>query len=183
MADNANTMKALLDVLAHAVELAQKEIENESNPEVTSPVSHPEQQEEPAETQTRPVSQSSQSFQSSLVRFNTIEYTTMSHPEYGSVQVAVINNEVFYKGLDVGSMFGYSGKNFLCHLTQDVRIILKAPSVHFPNGQQTSFLALEGVRELFCSRRLNRIPICKKMFNWLAKEIPAELAASQNKSA
>lgn len=181
MADN--TMKAILDVLAHAVELAQKEIENESNPETTSPVSHPDKLKTPAETQTRPVSQSSQSSQCSLVRFNTIEYTTLSHPEYGSVQVAVMNDEVFYKGLDVGSMFGYSGKNFLCHLTQDVRIILKAPSVHFPNGQQTSFLALEGVRELFCSRRLNRIPICKKMFNWLAKEIPAELAASQNKSA
>lgn len=178
MADN--TMKAILDVLAHAVELAQKEIENEGNPETTSPVSQSEKLETLAETQTRPVSQVSQC---SLVRFNTIEYTTLSHPEYGSVQVAVMNDEVFYKGLDVGSMFGYSGKNFLCHLTQDVRIILKAPSVHFPNGQQTSFLALEGVRELFCSRRLNRIPICKKMFNWLAKEIPAELAASQNKSA
>ncbi len=181
MADN--TMKAILDVLAHAVELAQKEIENEGNPEVTSPVSHPEQQEEPAETQTSPVSQSSQSFQSSLVRFNTIEYTTMSHPEYGSVQVAVMGGDVLYKGIDIGTMFGYLGKNYLSILTQDVRILLKAPSVHFPNGQRTSFLTADGVRELFCSRRLNRIPICKKMLEWLLKEIPAELAASQNKSA
>ena len=178
MADNANTMKALLDVLAHAVELAQKEIEN--NPEVTSPVSHPEQQEEPAETQTRPVPQSSQC---SLVRFNTIEYTTLNHPEYGSVQVAVMNENILYKGMDIGAMFGYSGKNYLSVLTQDVRILLKAPSIHFPNGQRTSFLTSDGVRELFCSRRLNRIPICKKMLEWLLNEIPAELAASQNKSA
>lgn len=176
MADN--TMKAILDVLAHAVELAQNEIEN--NPEVTSPVSHPEQQEEPAETQTRPVSQSSQP---SLVRFNMIEYTTMNHPEYGSVQVAVMGGDVLYKGIDIGTMFGYLGKNYLSILTQDVRILLKAPSVHFPNGQRTSFLTADGVRELFCSRRLNRIPICKKMLEWLLKEIPAELVASQNKSA
>ena len=180
MADNANTMKALLDVLAHAVELAQKEIENESNPEVTSPVSQSSQQEKPVETQTRPVSQSSQC---SLVRFNTIEYTTLNHPEYGSVQVAVMNENILYKGMDIGAMFGYSGKNYLSVLTQDVRILLKAPSIHFPNGQRTSFLTSDGVRELFCSRRLNRIPICKKMLEWLLNEIPAELAASQNKSA
>lgn len=178
MADN--TMKAILDVLAHAVELAQKEIENESNPETTSPVSQPEKLETSAETQTRPVSQSSQC---SLVRFNTIEYTTLSHPEYGSVQVAVMNDDVLYKGMDIGAMFGYSGKNYISSLTQDIRIMLKAPSEKFPNGMRTSFLTLEGVQELFCTRKLNRIPICKKMFNWLAKEIPAELAASQNKSA
>ena len=163
--------------------LAQKEIENESNPETTSPVSHPDKLKTPAETQTRPVSQSSQSSQCSLVRFNTIEYTTLSHPEYGSVQVAVMNDDVLYKGMDIGRMFGYSGKNYIGSLTQDIRIMLKAPSEKFPNGMRTSFLTLEGVQELFCIRKLNRIPICKKMFNWLAKEIPAELAASQNKSA
>ena len=178
MADN--TMKAILDVLAHAVELAQKEIENESNPETTSPISYPDKLETPAEMQTRPVSKSSQC---SLVRFNTIEYTTLSHPEYGSVQVAVVNDDVLYKGMDIGRMFGYSGKNYIGSLTQDIRIMLKAPSEKFPNGMRTSFLTLEGVQELFCIRKLNRIPICKKMFNWLAKEIPAELAASQNKSA
>lgn len=145
MADN--TMKAILDVLAHAVELAQKEIENESNPETTSPISYPDKLETPAEMQTRPVSQSSQC---SLVRFNTIEYTTLSHPEYGSVQVAVMNDDVLYKGMDIGRMFGYSGKNYIGSLTQDIRIMLKAPSEKFPNGMRTSFLTLEGVQELFC---------------------------------
>ena len=167
MAENANTMKALLDVLAHAVELAQaevsKEIENESVQENTSPVS--------------------QLSYPTLVRFNTIEYTTVSHPEYGSVQIAVMNEDILYKGMDIGKMFGYSGKNYIGSLTQDIRIMLKAPSEKFPNGMRTSFLTLEGVQELFCTRKLNRIPVCKKMFNWLANEIPAELASSQNKSA
>lgn len=94
-----------------------------------------------------------------------------------------MNDDVLYKGMDIGAMFGYSGKNYISSLTQDIRIMLKAPSEKFPNGMRTSFLTLEGVQELFCIRKLNRIPICKKMFNWLAKEIPAELAASQNKSA
>ena len=155
--NNDNSTKRILDVLGHAIELAQNELE-----------SSPQEIEQPAtpqrsETTLQPVPETG-SKSNPLLTSNKIE--TFYHPNFGTIEATKIGGKPYFKALSILSALGYKNPASVAELCPFKKVI-RAPK---SNGSVDSvtYLSQYDVHSLINRRK---IELLFEFERWIDEEI------------
>lgn len=163
MADTST--KRILDVLGHAIELAQNELENS-----------PQEIEQPSVSQysaptLQPVQKRTGTKNNPLLTKNEIK--TFYHPEFGEIEATVIDGKPYFKALSIVKAIGYRNPASIAEICSDKRVI-RAPK---SNGRVDSvtYISADDVHQMMSRRR---VELLFEFEEWLDGEIIPKLTGN-----
>ena len=165
MADTST--KRILDVLGHAIELAQNELE--SSPQ-ESEIEQPAVPQYSAPT-LQPIQKRTGTKNNPLLIKDEIK--TFYHPEFGEIEATVIDGKPYFKALSIVKAIGYRNPASMAEICSDKRVI-RAPK---SNGKVDSvtYISADDVHHLVNRRK---VELLFEFEQWLDGEIIPQLCGT-----
>lgn len=158
--------KRILDVLGHAIELAQNELDQQPEQEIKQPATP--QYSAPA---LQPIQKRTGTKNNPLLIKNEIK--TFYHPEFGKIEATVIDGKPYFKALSIVKAIGYRNPASIAEICSDKRVI-RAPK---SNGKVDSvtYISADDVHQMMSRRK---VELLFEFEEWLDGEIIPKLTGT-----